>query len=328
MDCCWNHGLSHSWNRFIENSLDYNFSDKGKNLLIDQKHPLLTIYFSHDMKDINRQTFRVYIEFPPVTKNGQIFWLTGVNFKLGVYGYIVKLKRELANGTVKEKLITEHTMEEAFAWAFYPHKNFYVTYFIFSLLMGRAARGSLGSEDKPEILGNEDNDLLLPMVHVHLKGDFIWSDINSNGMFYEDEVLDADNIGGQVGINKSHSGIIKGGINPSGNLTQGGDFESWFSLTDYEFPIKEKELIDELKTKSTIFNFMPKDGLFLSNNLNKITPDKLIKMPWVNANNYSKIIKERRRKQFKDLEEVRKRLELDDKTFNLMRTYITVEKEK
>jgi hypothetical protein len=68
-------------------------------------------------------------------------------------------------------------------------------------------------------------------LSVKLKGDFVYG----AGAFDEGAVLDADNIGGRVGLSVDRpavtAGLIKGGRNPSGNLTQGGDFESWFDLT-------------------------------------------------------------------------------------------------
>ena len=59
-------------------------------------------------------------------------------------------------------------------------------------------------------------------------GDFIWAGQD----FKEAAVLDADNIGGCVGSTTRNRDVswINGGKNPSGNLTQGGDFESWFFL--------------------------------------------------------------------------------------------------
>jgi len=69
-------------------------------------------------------------------------------------------------------------------------------------------------------------------VTISLKGDFVFA-LDAGGQYTEFGVLDGDNIGGKVGEPPpaKRQPPIQGGKNPSGNLTQGGLFESWFFLT-------------------------------------------------------------------------------------------------
>ena len=66
-----------------------------------------------------------------------------------------------------------------------------------------------------------------PTVTLMLKGEFVFAP-DAGGNFTQDGVLDGENIGGRVGRNENRPPPIKGGKNPSGNLAQGGRFESWF----------------------------------------------------------------------------------------------------
>ena len=75
--------------------------------------------------------------------------------------------------------------------------------------------------------------LTVATLQVRLKGDFLFAP-DTDGNFSEALTLDADNMGGHVGIDRVRGGSIAGGKNPSGNLTQGGDFESWLRLTLFE----------------------------------------------------------------------------------------------
>jgi hypothetical protein len=78
----------------------------------------------------------------------------------------------------------------------------------------------------------KDLRLSLPSVQVLLRGDFVWVGPD----WAEDRVLDGDNIGGRVGLAVNRPGPIQGGRNPSGDLAQGGDFESWFFLSNPIIP--------------------------------------------------------------------------------------------
>jgi Helix-hairpin-helix motif len=71
-----------------------------------------------------------------------------------------------------------------------------------------------------------------PRLTVSMRGNFVFAP-DANGQYTELGVLDGDNVGGRVGEPPPAARLppIQGGKNPSGNLTQGGLFESWFFLT-------------------------------------------------------------------------------------------------
>jgi hypothetical protein len=190
-------------------------------LRVDEKAPLLTVYFDKRMNkaSISRDTFTVEFRVPliyPVPNSGLSMaggavsepgWaFSGLCVDLNLYGDIVQV-----NNT--SGALTPHT-KDAFAYSasFIPKAN------AFSMVLPMLALYATIGE---KVLHLEPARLL-----IKLKGDFIYS---SEIEDREKAVLDADNICGKVGM-----GLGKGNkkrSRPSGNLTQGGDFESWLKIT-------------------------------------------------------------------------------------------------
>ena len=170
--------------------------------------PPFTIYFNQKLNGLDRHTFCLNFKVPIGTM--------GINLHLGVNGRIL----EIDNSAPPAALQTPHTGEGyAYAATFIPERRFFFLTLPRILQMLRFLESKL---DQPQIA----------TFHILLKGDFIWA--GAPDKFAEDAVLDADNIGGRVGMNVSRQPPVKGGKNPSGNLTQGGDFESWFDLLTQE----------------------------------------------------------------------------------------------
>ncbi len=186
--------------------------------------PPLTVYFNREVTGVTRRTLEVRIDAPMSTQEGKPAQAVsaGIYFpiELRMYGDIVQIP-----GPVP----TPHTGETAkFAVTFIPRRQFFWVY---------------DTNNQPQaawpylllyylINANMRVPLDLPRVSVSLKGNFVYA-LGAGGKYDEFGVLDGDNIGGQVGEPPpaARQPPILGGKNPSGNLTQGGLFESWFFLT-------------------------------------------------------------------------------------------------
>jgi hypothetical protein len=186
-----------------------------KAILARQGVPPLTIYFNKEMTGVTRRTFSVSFAMPLPTPgvNGGLSAAVYLPIDLRMYGDIVG---------VTGSIPTPHTGETAlYAASFLPRLEFFTQpngqlgWPIYVLL-------AIG-----EIAGRSET-LDLPQCIVALKGDFVVA----NGLAIDAGVLDGDNIGGKVGeATYTRPGPITGGKNPSGNLDEGGLFESWFFLS-------------------------------------------------------------------------------------------------
>ncbi|HEY4943565.1 MAG TPA: collagen-like protein [Rhizomicrobium sp.] len=185
---------------------------QAEELILKKRPPLFTIYFNANMTGVTRQTFGVSMNAPliatvddgvaPATVQG-IY----LPIDLKLYGDIV---------VVQKSVTTPHTGETAqCAVSFVPRRNFFGWPFLIVCYLADAALRT--KEDMPSVL-------------VSLKGDFIFAPAGDK--YNEMGVLDADNIGGRVGEIPPPGRLppLSGGKNPSGNMTQGGLFESWFQL--------------------------------------------------------------------------------------------------
>ena len=176
--------------------------------ILNREVPPLTIYFNREeLQGIGHQTFLVDIAYPQMIE-GKNF--TGQYEVLHLYGYLLDLGPRT----------THHTGEAAkSAWAFVPYKEF------FNSPHNEFWDGFNNTNPPPPPEGLQ---LDFPVLRVTLKGDFIYV----GKTFKENLVLDAENIGACVGssTNQRDPAWISGGKNPSGNLAQGGAFESWFYL--------------------------------------------------------------------------------------------------
>lgn len=181
--------------------------------------PPLTIYFNKVMTGVTRRTLSISFDgpLPAQTKAGD--WVDA-----GVYlPIILKMYGEIVE--ITGALTTPHTAEPSpYAISFLPSKQFFVD-------------AKTGQTAWPAVLVlilaylNKVAKIDLPRCLVELHGDFVYAP-GVGGAYSEFAVLDADNIGGQVGEPPpaARQPPIQGGKNPSGDLTQGGFFESWFFL--------------------------------------------------------------------------------------------------
>jgi hypothetical protein len=182
-------------------------------ILSGQNPPLFTIYFNQLMNGIDSDTFTVKLKFELMTHTNNTWTRPGIAIELPLAGTIIQTP---GNATA----LTPNT-SEAFAAAasFIPRPEFFSSALFLLLLLTYAEH--LSAPDDPT--------LGFVTLNVCLKGDFIIT--TDADHFEENQVLDADNIGGLVGLNRTRKPPIQGGKNPSGNLTQGGDFESWVRVT-------------------------------------------------------------------------------------------------
>ena len=234
LDIGWQHRSTIGWDDFLQ-AVQY---DADPSEVVDSDRGLFTLYFNQEMTGIDRQTFKVWIDYPGILRTvdpsvpssasflGLYNYLTvdsfPYNFDLQLYGELLPLPGGPHT--------TPHTNEQS-PWAvtFVPHRNSFTGTLPLIPSILSLVWQALQQAQPADLTG-----LDLPCVHICLKGDFI----RAEGIFEEDalenQVLDADNVAGQVGINRDRGGAIQGGRNPSGNLSQGGDFESWFFLSPPE----------------------------------------------------------------------------------------------
>ncbi len=301
LDIGWVHKDNIGWDQFVSN-LKYQTSEPLnkqvlRQILQSKNPPLLLIYFKQTkLTGIDRQTFRVSIEYPLVSlgipgkpiaaTSGKIrpsTVFTGIyNAQaVNVYGYPIEVARPLT---------TPHTKEMAeSAWAFIPDQNFFT----------QAAPDLI---NKMFLGSTLDPALDLPCVHVCLKGDFIYA----AAAFSDGVMLDADNVGGQVGQNVTRGGAILGGKNPSGDMLEGGDFESWFFLQPPQ-------------------SVGPPLGRLT--HLDSASADELAKVPGISEALAKKIVLERAKGRFRSIDDLAARLRLNEKTINSIRDHITLESE-
>ncbi len=265
IDIGWQHGATVTYAQF-EGSLYYQAPPPP----LGQTLPILTIYFDQVMKGVDRQSFRVELTYPQM---GTAPPFTGMynSGRLVLYGVLLDLVPLGIN-------ITPNTNEiPKSAWAFIPYNEFWTSI----NLSGVFDSSSYNNPSWPA--------LDLPVLRITLSGNFVYAGPN----YAESGVLDGDNIGGQVGLNQARGGSITGGKNPSGDMVEGGTFESWFYLqapAGYSVPI---------------------GGL---THLNQATAAQLQKLPGVDEALATKIVEERKANKFVSLGDLQKRLNLSDAT--------------
>lgn len=245
--------------------------------------PLLVIYFNQPtLTGIDHQTFRVSIEYPAfkVVNNKVTSIFTGTYNSVSLYGYPVQILVPPA----LPHITGGETAQSA--WAFIPDEKFFdeaTSEFLAEMFEGARF---------------PDLNLDLPCVHVTLKGDFVYA----AAAFSDNLMLDADNIGGQVGNDVTRGGIITGGKNPSGDMVEGGDFEGWFFLK----PPKNQ-------------------GLGSLTHLNLATAAALANVPGISSALAKKIVAERQAHgPFSSLADLLVRLKLTDTMVNSFRDHVTL----
>jgi hypothetical protein len=273
---------------FLDNSGNIASIDElKKRITSGQNAPPFTIYFNKKtLNGIDPQTFNLRIKVPVSSATEPL----GFYIELSAYGEVL---------IIDTPGLTPHTKEQYLSAAsFIPHINFFKKVLLILLLMGWN--------------GSQKYQLPPPEFSVRLKGDFIWEP-DINGEFSENGVLDADNIGGRVGEVYSRKPPIQGGINPSGNLTQGGDFESWFQI----ILLENKDLADIGNVNSsTHLNVFTSSGFNLSSmptSINLADKDQLMSTGLTEIQ-AKKIISERTKKMFISEADLVKRIKLSDNT--------------
>ncbi len=265
-----------------------------------QRSTPFIVYFNRQMNGIDRQTLRLHYEQPAAlpTANGAVF--TGIFSLFGhdVYGDIVP---------VTGALPTPHTGETSpFAVAFIPRVEWFAI-----------AGALLQQAFNPFVMQLQ---LELPTLYVSLKGEFVFG--TDGGNYSQDLVLDGDNVGGRVGRNEVRGGIITGGRNPSGNLTQGGRFESWFFLRlrgddadDRNIPPAPPAGTDDLTRASAL----------RPNYVNLMTADDFAELPGVTRAVADRIVAARRNNPFAGVRDLRQRARLTDREFAALKKHVFID---
>ena len=184
-------------------------------ILAGQDVPPLTIYFNKEMKGVTRRTLSVRFDMPLPTQGASgISAGAYLPIDLRMYGDILE---------VTGAIPTPHTGETAsYAVSFLPRLEFF-----FAPDGTTLAWPTLILYTIANVAAGTDGALDLPQVITALKGDFVVADT----LNIDTSVLDGDNIGGKVGDGSyMRPAPITGGKNPSGNMDEGGLFESWFFL--------------------------------------------------------------------------------------------------
>lgn len=283
-------------------------------LLIDriikgENAPPFTIYFNRKLAGIDPQTLTVRFKLPlvkVVSASPLVVEPLGVYFEFEIYGDILSVD---VPASVAPAPTTPHTGERyPYAASFIPHQNFY-SFLPILLYLGQ--------------VGTFQKKLAPPTFSLCLKGDFVWAP-GENNAFDEKAVLDADNIGARVGLNMARLPPVRGGKNPSGNLTQGGDFESWFRLQLGRLPIDDpaagaspvlgSHMMNAIKTQGMNLSAMPVSVNLAS--MSELTDAGLTKAQ------ATAIIRERQQGWFSNHQDILKRAKLSDAVVRKMQSKI------
>ncbi len=307
IDIAWTHGGALDLRDFFSLHLNSRSPDKVRDRVKNGVEvPPFTIYFNKEMFGIDRQTFCLGLNSPGYYGGAGNARFTGLYNLLNhrYYGDII---------TTLGPLPTPNTNEAAaFAATFMPHANSFSDPLALMMLI-YAFFGRLIGNDHPTDW---------PTLEVYLKGQFVFAGANP-GHFKEEGVLDADNIGGRVGLNVNRAGPIQGGNNPSGNLTQGGTFESWLSLL---FDPNKDTYMPGADGLSASFPFMPTG---LAPNARPVvvayaSAEAMAAVPNVSAALARKIVEEREQQPFAGLKDFRTRLDLSDAMFKKLKNNLII----
>jgi|CXWL01.1.fsa_nt_gi hypothetical protein len=263
------------------------FQERLKLIQINYFIPLFTIYFNRKVEGVDLDTFNVSFKFKLPQNSSPIS--ISENFDLD--GYILQIENNF-------NAVTPHT-EEIFKYAI-----------TFVPLLPREFTLEGGKDYPWSDFKHTDG------FHIKLKGDFIWA-INPNGDYDENFVLDADNIGGRVGGQFLRKPPILGGKNPSGNLTQGGDFEGWIRNADRIGRTDDNQL-NNLNHRFVSGNdlFGSKANLFPVN-VNSAELEGLVTVGF-SKEQAAKILKDRGIRPFKNKADFTKRMKITNDLNNVL----------
>jgi hypothetical protein len=269
--------------------------------------PPFTIYFNRRMTGITRETLRVSVDGPLVRFADNAAQPTGL-FAPWVYAYygdVVAI--EPAPGV---PMRTPHTQEDCpFAVSFVPRVEAFTDPISLTLLMLMFFGSIFIHRDPPFDIGR-------PTLTVQLKGDFVF---DATQAYSQDGVLDGNNVGGRVGRNEPRPGPITGGVNPSGNLTQGGLFESWMSLTLSD----DVNLAPVGRVSLATLAAGPGAGaapLFAD----AASEAELTAVPGISRAVARRIVAERQRAPFAGVADFRTRLRLSDQQFEQLKDHLII----
>ena len=193
------------------------------------ERPMLTVYLSHEVSGVEGLTFDVALDGPDPT--ALALGLSPNATSAALYEAFDALARPEVRGITASVLdlggphTTPHTGESAAqAWGLVPSAYGFLSLYAYVL----AAVARIPPESDREATLEAIRRLVRRWaLRVTLRGDFVVADGLADP---EAGPLDADNVGGRVGIDRVRSPLFAPHRNPSGNLTQGGTFESWLRL--------------------------------------------------------------------------------------------------
>lgn len=309
IDIGWDHGEKLDVGDFFALHTDLNSADEVQGRVKSgEEVPPFTIYFNKEMFfGINRETFRLSLQSPFVYwGNKETLEFTGLYNLLNYryYGNLIVTTGELR---------TPHTDEESpYAVTFMPHPQVFSD----ALSVKMQVEALLGATRYQDSAGVLD----WPSFQIELKGQFVFAG-NKLEDYKEEGVLDADNIGGLVGsthVRRSPGGTNK---NPSGNLSQGGLFESWLSLV----MLAEDTNLTPIERLARLH---PLTALATPGDLQLATiyspQDQLAKLPGISDALAKRIVEERRKQRFRGVADFLHRIELSKKAFNEFKDYLII----
>jgi hypothetical protein len=262
--------------------------------------PLITLYFNEaDMKNIDRQTFQVSIFYPQMLRE-KLFTGLYNTAKVDLYGYILPVT----------SLITPHTGETALsAYAFVVYREFFDNA---HALIDQFWQGANYSPQADDL--RLDN----PVVRVLLKGDFVYA----GPTYTEDMVLDADNIGGKVGDGAYLRPPPLGGSfkNPSGDLSHGGTFESWFFLEKPHAPILRSGSDLNRLNRIALLTGDPLGGP----DINAVAPEELREVAGMSDAVVTRIVRARARQPFRNLDDLQSRARINEEQARAIASFFVI----
>jgi hypothetical protein len=297
IDIGWKHGDSIAWDDFRNLYDSTSALDKIRRT---PKIAPLVLYFNEVMQGVDRQTFRVSLSYP---QRGNKALFSGLfnPFKLDLCGDIVDLGPGLGPG-----LKTPHTAEPyASAWAFIPQPE------LFEDTLPQALIGPAWN-----VFLKTQRPIDLPCLRIELSGDFVFSPNLATGSYDESRMLDANNIGGQVGLVRTRGTPFPAApMNPSGDLVEGGDFQGWFFFK----PPKESFGAQRINLNELFF------ASAAPVQINQASLADLQALPGISPALAKKIIRERDSRRFTDIADFKSRAGLDAATMDQLSPEIVID---
>ena len=272
--------------------------------------PLLTVYFNRKLTGVDVNTFGLNLRFELMIplSSGAAIARPGFYLELPIVGDVLTVTLPTTS-TAK----TPHTQESyGFAAAFVPRQEFLSA--TMEVVLALAWFCSL--------IVNEET-LARVTLNVELKGDFVTTG-ELDQKLAEHAVLDANNIGGWVGTNHQRdSQLIGGGKNPSGNLTQGGTFESWLRVVYGKKGSGDVVTPGRAENMKSMANMLRSAPESLPVNVNVATRSQL-EAAGFSAPQAARVLEARRTQWFADSQDLQKRARVSSQAVRGLATNITL----